>query len=110
MPAIEGRLRANIVYLGGFPARSQYGDPFPEADTLTYVTRVTIPTLMLNGKYDLTFPYQTNVKPYFDLLGTPAKDKIQKLYDTDHYIPKNELIKECLAFLDRYLGPVKLTR
>ena len=30
---------------------------------------------MLNGKYDMIFPYGTTVKPFFDLLGTPVKDK-----------------------------------
>ena len=43
----------------------------------------------------------------FDLVGTPNKDKRQRLYDTDHYIPRTELIKESLAWLDRYFGPVK---
>ncbi len=43
----------------------------------------------------------------FDLLGTSQVDKVQKLYDTDHYIPRNEFIKETLAWLDKYLGPVK---
>ena len=43
----------------------------------------------------------------FDLLGTPKDQKVQKLYDTDHYIPRDERIKETLAWLDRYLGPVR---
>jgi len=29
------------------------------------------------------------------------------LYETDHIPPRNEFIKESLAWLDRYLGPVK---
>ena len=71
---------------------------------INYVTRVKIPTLMLNGRYDMNSPYETTAKPMFDLLGTP---KEQKLYDSDQYIPRNELIKETLNWLDRYLGPVK---
>jgi len=55
----------------------------------------------------MTFPYETMVKPMFDFLGTPKEDKVLKLYDTDHFIPRNEFIKETLAWLDRYLGPVK---
>jgi hypothetical protein len=43
----------------------------------------------------------------FDLLGTPVEHKQQKLYETDHIPPRNEYIKETLAWLDRYLGPVK---
>ena len=54
----------------------------------------------------MTFIYETQVKPMFDLLGTPDEHKKQILYDTDHFIPKTEMIKETLAWLDRYLGPV----
>jgi len=43
----------------------------------------------------------------FDLLGTSKDQKVLKLYETDHYIPRNELIEETLAWLDHYLGPVK---
>ena len=62
---------------------------------------------MLNGRYDMTFVYETEVKPMFDLLGTPGKDKKLVLYDTDHHVPRNEMIKESLAWLDKYLGPAK---
>jgi hypothetical protein len=78
-----------------------------EASEATYIGKVKVPTLMLNGRYDLTFPLETSVKPRFDLMGTPAGDKKLVLYDTDHFIPRNELIKETLAWLDRYLGPVR---
>jgi hypothetical protein len=43
----------------------------------------------------------------FDLLGTPKEQKEQRVYDTDHFLPRNQLIKETLAWLDRYLGPVE---
>jgi hypothetical protein len=71
------------------------------------VTHVKIPTLILNGKYDTLFPYQTSSKPLFELLRTPKAQKELKLYETDHIPPRNEMIKETLAWLDRYLGPVK---
>ena len=61
---------------------------------------------MLNGKFDIRPPEKT-IKPMYDLLGTPATDKQLKLYETDHTPPRNELIKETLAWLDRYLGPVQ---
>ena len=43
----------------------------------------------------------------FDLLGTPKDRKELILYETDHFIPKNEYIKVTLRWLDKYLGPVK---
>jgi hypothetical protein len=43
----------------------------------------------------------------FKLLGTPEEQKSHLVYDTGHSVPKNQLIKESLAWLDKYLGPVK---
>ena len=101
IPAVENRLKASVLYNGGMVTQR------PEVDPMNYVTRVKIPTLMVNGKYDMIIPYETSAKPMFDLLGTPKEQKEQKLYDSDHFIPRNELIKETLNWLDRYLGPVK---
>jgi hypothetical protein len=100
MTAVEERLRASVL-LGGFLT---FGGR-PEVKAINYVTRVKTPTLMLNGKYDLAFERLT--KPMFDLLGTPAEHKLLKVYETDHIPPRNEYIKESLAWFDRYLGPVK---
>jgi len=99
IPAVEERLKVSVLGVGGM-----WGAGRPEANAINYVTRVKIPTLMLNGKYDMSFPYATTVKPMFDLLGTPKGDKVLKLYDTDHFIPQNAFIKETLAWLDKYLG------
>jgi eukaryotic-like serine/threonine-protein kinase len=102
IPAVEDRLAASVLRVAGM------GGPVrPEVSQINYIGRVKVPTLMLNGRYDMTFPYELTVKPMFDLLGTPPDKKELKLYSTDHYVPRNELIKETLVWLDRYLGPVK---
>jgi len=106
IPAVEERIKVNICLLGGvrpFP----FFEEHPSVEPVNYVTRITGPTLMLNGKYDLIYPEQMSVKPMYDLLATPQKDKVLKLYDTDHFIPRNELIRETLSWLDRYFGPVQ---
>jgi len=103
IPAVEERLAASVLRVGGMTG----GTVRPEVNQINYVSRVKVPTLMLNGKYDLVFPYEASVKPMFDLLGTPADKKELKLYATDHGIPTEEVIKETLSWLDRYLGPVK---
>jgi len=100
--AVEERLKASVLLAGGL----EWLKP-PAANPINYVTRVKIPTLMINGKYDTSFLYETSIKPMFDLLGTPDEHKELKLYETDHIPPRNEFIKETLAWLDRYLGPVK---
>jgi dienelactone hydrolase/predicted Ser/Thr protein kinase len=97
--AVEDRLKVSILKAGGLRSSGR-----PEINPLNYVTRVKLPTLMLNGKYDMDFPYETSAKPMFDLLGTPKEDKVMKVYDTDHFIPHNEFIKETLAWLDKYFG------
>ena len=70
IPAVEERLKLSILIVGGSASK-----PYPEVDPVNYLPRIKIPVLMLNGKYDVTFPFETAVKPYFNLLGTPDKDK-----------------------------------
>jgi dienelactone hydrolase len=102
IPAVEERLKLSILIVGG-----STGKPFPELDPVNYLPRIKIPVLMLNGKYDASFPYETAVKPFFDILGTADKNKRLVLYNTDHYIPKSDIIKESLNWLDKYFGPAK---
>ncbi len=103
IPAVEDRLAASVVCAGGFARRPVR----LEADPINYVTRIRTPTLMLNGRYDSIFDLELGVKPMFELLGTPAEHKKLMLYDTDHIPPRNDYVKETLAWLDKYLGPVK---
>lgn len=103
--AVEERFQVSVLIAGGFGFTG--GMHRPEVNPIHYVGRVKLPTLMLNGKYDSFFPVETSQKPMFDLLGTPAEHKQWKLYETDHIPPINETIRETLAWLDRYLGPVK---
>jgi serine/threonine protein kinase/formylglycine-generating enzyme required for sulfatase activity/dienelactone hydrolase len=105
--AVEPRFRCAVVHSGGFPSSSR---PPPEVDPLNYATRVRVPTLMLNGRYDLAVSLQSEARPMFDMLGTPAADKRLYLVDTDHWIPRPDLIRESLAWFDRYLGPVSAPR
>lgn len=102
IPAVEKRLQASVLIAAGFYT---YVPVRPEADPINYITRVETPTLILNGRYDTVFPCETTVQPFYDLLGTPDEHKELKLYETDHLPPKDEFIKEMLAWLDRYLGP-----
>ena len=105
IPAVEDRIKISIINAGGL--EMYYGKPRSEADYINYVSRVTIPTLMLHGRYDANVSYEHAAKPMFDLLGTPDKDKKLIVYETDHIIPTKELIKESLNWLDRYFGPVE---
>lgn len=62
---------------------------------------------MLNGRYDLVFPLESSARPLFDLMRTAPRDKVLRVYESDHAIPRTELVRESLAWLDKYLGPVQ---
>jgi len=101
--AVEGRIQAAVLNVGGL---SVHGTPRPEVDYLNFTPRVTIPVLMLNGRYDLALLYESEVQPMYKLLGTPDEHKQLIVYETDHWIDRREVTKETLAWLDHYLGPV----
>jgi eukaryotic-like serine/threonine-protein kinase len=99
----EGRVKAAILQGGGLPLSK----PLPEVDAFNFAPRVTMPVLMLNGRYDFEVPLEASQKPLFRLLGTPEKDKRHALFDAGHAdYPMTGLIKELLDWLDRYLGSV----
>jgi len=100
IPAVENRLALNLLVAGGLNARGR-----PEVNAVNYVSRVRIPTLMLNGMYDRWIDQE--IRPMVDLLGTPPEHKKIILYETDHIPPKAEYIRETLAWLDKFFGPVK---
>ena len=100
--AVEDRFAASVLVAGGLNGLGR-----PDACDVNFVSHVLTPTLMLNGKYDVFCPPETSSRPMFDLLGTPPENKRLILYDTDHIPPRVEYIKETLAWLDKYLGPVK---
>ena len=102
--AVEDRFKAAILQVGGVFFEP---DVRPDVRILHHTPRITTPVLMLNGEYDMSFSLELEVKPMYDLLGTPEKDKRLILYPTDHFIPIDELVKESLAWLDTYLGPVQ---
>ena len=104
MIALEGRFRTAVLFEGGL-----YQQQFPaEMDAINFLPRVRIPVLMLNGRYDYTFPLESSQKPFFRWLGAPEKDKRHVLYEAAHDVMVNrtEVVKEVLSWLDQYLGPV----
>lgn len=43
----------------------------------------------------------------FQMLGTPENDKRRVVYETGHNIPRPDLIRESLNWLDKHLGTLK---
>ena len=101
IPAVETRMKTAVILAGGI-----YEAGLPEANPINYVPRITMPYLMMVGRYDTILDHESSVKPLFDMIGTPDEHKVLKVYETDHIPPKSEYIEETLAWLDLYLGPV----
>ena len=71
------------------------------------IRRSGMPVLLLSGRHDYVFPYDTSQRPLFELLGTPASEKRHVVFDAGHDpLPRSQVIREILAWLDKYLGPV----
>jgi len=103
IPAIEPRLKASILYVAGLPVERAR----PEVDPLNFLPRVKLPVLMLSGKLDPYYPLETSQRPFMELLGTPPQHKRHFIAVGGHYVPRPDLIRESLNWLDQYLGPVK---
>jgi dienelactone hydrolase len=106
LAALEDRLSAVVLLDGGF---FQQDRPIPGMDQADFAPRLLKPVLMINGRYDATFPFETAQLPLFRMLGTPAADKRQVIFDTPHDVrlKRADLVKEVLAWYDRYLGRVQ---
>ena len=78
--AVQKRIKVAILSSGGF----EFRHPPPEVDPFNFVRHVTIPVLMLNGRYDASFPLESSQRPLFHLLGTPGNDKKHVIYEGGH--------------------------
>ena len=99
--AVEPRISLAVLHIGGFNRQPS----LPEADPVNFAPRVNVPVLMLNGRYDFFYPTATSQEPMFKLLGTPPEHKRRVVYESSHRIPRNEMIKEVVNWMDKYWGP-----
>ncbi|HEV7992352.1 MAG TPA: protein kinase [Gemmatimonadaceae bacterium] len=103
MLALEPRIRVAVLNVPGLSMST----PRPEEDPVNFLPRVHIPVLMLSGKYDSSFPLELSQKPFFQLLGSPPGMKKHVLDEGGHFLPRPMMVREALAWLDQYLGPVQ---
>jgi formylglycine-generating enzyme required for sulfatase activity len=102
--AMEQRYKAAVLQLAGFTYRMLP----PEIDAVNFAPRITMPVLMLDGRFDHLFPLELSQKPLYELLGSPPGQKKHVLFDAGHgALPRGRVISETLTWLDTYLGPVK---
>jgi pimeloyl-ACP methyl ester carboxylesterase len=105
LATIEDRIKAVVLLDGGF---FRFEKPPPGMDPVDFAVRLKRPVLMVNGRYDWTFPLETSQDPMFEMLGTPAADKRHVVFDTPHDVRfrQGELTKQVLGWYDTYLGKV----
>lgn len=73
---------------------------------VSFYRRFSLPVLLLNGRFDLLMPV-ASAERWIDTIGTPADDKRLVIYDANHWpLPRNQMIREVIDWLDHYLGPV----
>jgi DNA-binding winged helix-turn-helix (wHTH) protein/dienelactone hydrolase len=106
MLAGEGRVKAAVLLSGALPVQMKL---MAESNPVNFASGVTIPVLMLNGRYDSILTEEAQMG-MFRLLGTHPSRKAHILVDSGHgvFAPevRNKTIHEILAWFDRYLGPV----
>jgi dienelactone hydrolase len=101
LTALEPRLKTSVLQGTGLSEHVA-----PEIDPVNYASRIRVPTLMLNGRYDFGTPVVTSQRPLFALLGSPAEQKRHAILETGHALPIDDAAREILPWLDRYLGQV----
>jgi class 3 adenylate cyclase/dienelactone hydrolase len=103
LTAIDPRIKANVFYAGGLNRMGR-----PEADMVYFLPRVTIPTLMINGRFDSIWGLDAIMSMY-NLLGTPDDKKKLVLFESDHLSPMADVITETNLWLDQHFGEVDYT-
>ena len=101
---LQDRLKTTVLLDGGY----FLGPPPPGGDQADFAPRMKKPVLMVNGRYDFTFPVDKAQDPLFRMLGTPVDEKKHVVLDTPHDVTeqRGELVKVVLGWLDQYLGRV----
>ena len=100
--AIEPRIRTAILSVPGINANAVR----PEEDPVNFLPRIRIPVLMLSGRYDSVFPYESSQVPFLRLLGSPPGAKKQVLFEGGHFLPRPMWVSESTRWLDQQFGPV----
>jgi serine/threonine protein kinase/dienelactone hydrolase len=102
LAAIENRYRS--VYLMGAGLTSQDVPRIAGANPIGFASHISVPKLMLHGRYDEDVPLKTAGEPLFKLLREPKR---LVLYEGGHIPPIEILVSSMNSWLDETLGPVK---
>jgi dienelactone hydrolase len=94
--AIEDRFKTGILYVGGISLDDVREEIQPEK----YAARINTPTLLLNGRYDFYFPYQSSQLPLYNLMNLDNNNKRHVVVDYAHYVPMHIVREETLKWIN----------
>jgi formylglycine-generating enzyme required for sulfatase activity/dienelactone hydrolase len=107
MLAVEDRVKTGVFAIGGL-VPIQMPRYF---DIALYAQRVKTPILMVNGTEDMLVPLMASEQPLYELLHQANAQTTRKLYPGGHGVLEGmfgqQIRQDVLAWLDRFLGPVK---
>ncbi len=102
LTAVEDRYRS-IIFIGGGVSPGMRSI-LPEANPVNFVPRIRAPKLVLHGRYDEVFPFETRALPLYNLLREPKR---LEAVDGGHMPPLEIRVPIINSWLDETMGPVK---
>jgi pimeloyl-ACP methyl ester carboxylesterase len=104
-PALEPRYRTVVLVACGLTP--EVVNNRPETNPANFLPRYSVPTLVLNGRYDEIFPVEQCARPLYDLLPQPKR---LELLNSGHAPPLDQRVPVINRWLDETLGPVEFAR
>jgi len=102
--AMESRIKAAILLSARLAPVAVDRTPV-HLNPNTYWPRVTTPTLILNGRYDIMQKYRPEYAALEETIATLPEHKKSEFYNASHWpLPEHRIRADALAWLDRYLG------
>ena len=95
--------------MGGLVGPTHFRDILPpETNPASFAPHVRASVLMINGRDDVKFIYETAQVPLFNLLGSPLSKKKHKTYPGAHSVFGwyDDMARDTLDWLDEQFGPI----
>lgn len=100
--AVNARYRAMILASSGLTLNN--ANIIAEARPANFASHITVPILMLNGRYDEAYPLKTDIEPLYRLFQGPKR---LLLYDGGHTSPLEVEVPAVNEWLDEVMGIAK---
>lgn len=101
LTAVENRYKSLVFESAGLEA--EFRSRIAETSPINFASQIKTQKLVINGRFDETFPFNTDAKPLFELLREPKKIVI---YDGGHIPSPEFFVPTVNSWLDETLGPV----